>query len=152
LASLVTPRSTTKKPYSAVASNLSKAFKGAAFVGRKSTGARNVALEKQGKLFVKVLYPDNVFTAGVSLTTFYINVVQYKGEKVVPVWYYNNIFFMAAFKEVLKSTSGVNLGSGWLNYAMKILVETKTHDTCFGAGVQKPMPIKVACDSFGYIS
>jgi hypothetical protein len=45
-------------------------------------------------------------------------------------------FFMAAFKEVLKSTSGVDLGSEWLNYAMIFLVETKTRDTCFGAGVQ----------------
>jgi hypothetical protein len=63
--------------------------------------------------------------------------VQYKGGKIVPVWYLNNIFFTAAFKEVLKSTSGVDLGSDWLDYAMKFLVETKTRDTCFGAGVQK---------------
>jgi hypothetical protein len=35
-----------KKPFSTVASNLSKAFKGASFAGRKSTGARNAALEK----------------------------------------------------------------------------------------------------------
>jgi hypothetical protein len=67
----------------------------------------------------------------------YIKVVQYKGGKVVPVWYCNNIFFTAAFKEVLKSTSGVNLGSEWLTYAMKFLVETKTRDTCFEADVQK---------------
>jgi hypothetical protein len=87
---VVTPGSPTKKPYSAVASNLSKAFKGASFAGRKSTGARNAALEKEGKLFVQVLYPDNVFTAGVSFTTLYIKVVQYKGVKVVPVWYFNN--------------------------------------------------------------
>jgi hypothetical protein len=46
-------------------------------------------------------------------------------------------FFTAAFKEVLKSTSGVNHGSEWLNYAMIFLVETKTRDTCFGADVQK---------------
>jgi hypothetical protein len=46
-------------------------------------------------------------------------------------------FFTAAFKEVLKSTSGVDLGSEWLNYAMKFMVETKTRDTCFGADVQK---------------
>jgi hypothetical protein len=45
--------------------------------------------------------------------------------------------FTAAFKEVLNSTSGVNLGSEWLNYAMKFMVETKTRDTCFGADVQK---------------
>jgi hypothetical protein len=41
----------------------------------------------------------------------------------------------AAFKE--ESTSGVDLGSEWLNYAMKFMVETKTRDTCFGADVQK---------------
>jgi hypothetical protein len=134
---VVTPGSPTKKPYSDVASNLSKAFKVAAFVVRKSTGAYNVALKKEGKLCVQVLYPDNVFTAGVSFTTLYIKDVQYKGVKVVPVWYCNNIFFTAAFKEVLKSTSGVDLGSEWLNYAMKIMVETKTHYTCFGADVQK---------------
>jgi hypothetical protein len=46
-------------------------------------------------------------------------------------------FFTAAFKEVLKSTSGVELGYEWLNYAMKFMVETKTRDTCFGADVQK---------------
>jgi hypothetical protein len=46
-------------------------------------------------------------------------------------------FFTAEFKEVLKSTSGVDLGSEWLNYAMFFLVETKTRDTCFGADVQK---------------
>jgi hypothetical protein len=46
-------------------------------------------------------------------------------------------FFTGSLKEVLKSTSGVNLGSEWLNYAMKIMVETKTRDTCFGADVQK---------------
>jgi hypothetical protein len=62
---VVTPGYPTKNPDSPVASNLSKAFKGAASAGRKSTGARNVALEKEGKLFVQVLYPDNVFTAGV---------------------------------------------------------------------------------------
>jgi hypothetical protein len=69
LASVVTPRSPSKKPYSAVESNLSKAFKGPSFAGIKSTGARNVALEKEGNLFVQVLYHDNVFTAGVSFTT-----------------------------------------------------------------------------------
>jgi hypothetical protein len=45
-------------------------------------------------------------------------------------------FFTAAFKEVLKSTSGVDLGCDWLNYAMIFLVETKTCDTYFGADVQ----------------
>jgi hypothetical protein len=55
----------------------------------------------------------------------YIKVVQYKGGKVVPAWYCNNIFFTAALKEVLKSTSSVDLGSEWLNYAMKFMVETK---------------------------
>jgi hypothetical protein len=137
LASVVTPGSPTKKPYSAVASNISKAFKGASFAGRKSTGARNVELEKESKLFVQVLYPDNVFTAGVSFTTLYITVMQYKGGKVVPAWYCNNIFFTAAFKEVLKSTSGADLGSEWLDYAMKFMVDTKTCDTCFGSDVQK---------------
>jgi hypothetical protein len=63
--------------------------------------------------------------------------VQYKGGKIFPVWYFNNNFLTAAFKEVLKSTSGVNLGSDWLNYAMIFLVETKTRDTCFVADVQK---------------
>jgi hypothetical protein len=38
-------------------------------------------------------------------------------------------FFTAAFKEVLKSTSGVDLGYEWLNYNMKFMVETKTRDT-----------------------
>jgi hypothetical protein len=134
---VVTPGSPTKNPYSAVVSNILKAFKGASFVGRKSTGARNSALENEGNLFVQVLYPDNVFTAGVSFTTLYIKVVEYRGGKVVPAWYCNNIFFTAAFKEVLKSTSCVDLGSEWLNYAKKFMVETKTRDTCFGAGVQK---------------
>jgi hypothetical protein len=120
-----------------VASIFSKAFKGAAFAGRKSTGARNLALDKEGKLFFQVLYPDNEFTDGVSFTTFCIKVVQYKGGKIVPVWYFNNIFFTAAFNEVLKSTSGVDLGSDWLNYAMIFLAETKTCDTCFGDGVHK---------------
>jgi hypothetical protein len=96
LASVVSPGSPTKKPYSAVASNLSnlsKAFKGAAFAGRKSTTtARNLALDKEGKLFVQVLYHDNEFTDGVSFTTLYIKVVQYKGENIVPVWYFNNNF------------------------------------------------------------
>jgi hypothetical protein len=45
--------------------------------------------------------------------------------------------FLWLHKEVLKSTSGVDLGSEWLNYAMKFMVETKTRDTCFGANVQK---------------
>jgi hypothetical protein len=89
---VVTPGSPTKQPYSAVASNISKAFKLASFAGRKSTGARNAALEKEGKLFVQVLSPDNVFTSGVSFTTLYIKVVEYKGGKVVPAWYCNNIF------------------------------------------------------------
>jgi hypothetical protein len=63
---VVSPGSPTKKSYSAVASNLSKAFKGAAFAGRKSTTtARNLALDNEGKLFVQVLYPDNEFTNGV---------------------------------------------------------------------------------------
>jgi hypothetical protein len=57
LASMVTPGSPAKKPQSAVASNLSKAFKGASFAGIKSSGARNAALEKEGELFVQVLYP-----------------------------------------------------------------------------------------------
>jgi hypothetical protein len=134
---VVSTGSPTKKPCSSVASNLSKAFKGAAFAGRKSTGARNLALDKEGKIFVQVLYTDNEFTDGVSFTTLYIKVVQYKGGNIVPVWYFNNNFFTAAFKEVLKSTSGVDLGSDWRNYAMKFLVETKTRDTCFGADVQK---------------
>jgi hypothetical protein len=55
----------------------------------------------------------------------YIKVVQYKGGKVVPAWYCNTNFFTAAFKEVLKSTLGVDLGSEWLNYAMNFMVETK---------------------------
>jgi hypothetical protein len=138
LASVVSPGYPTKKPYSAVASNLSKAFKGAAFAGRKSTAtARKLALDKEGKLFVQVLYPDNEFTDGVLFTTLYIKVVKYKGGKIVPVLYFNTIFFTAALKEFLKSTSGVDLGSDWLNYAMKLLVETKTRDTWFGDDVQK---------------
>jgi hypothetical protein len=56
---VVTPGYPTKKPYSAVACNLSKAFEGASFAGRKKNGDRNAALEKEGELFVQVLYPDN---------------------------------------------------------------------------------------------
>jgi hypothetical protein len=41
----------------------------------------------------------------------------------------STIFFTASFKEVLKSISGVDLGSEWLNYAMKFMVETKNHGT-----------------------
>jgi hypothetical protein len=92
LASVVTPGYSTKNPYSTLASSISKAFKGAAFVDRESTGAHNVALEKEGTLFVQVIYPDNVFTAGVSFKTLYIKVVQYKSGKVFPVWYCDNIF------------------------------------------------------------
>jgi hypothetical protein len=67
---VVSTGSPTKQPYFAVASNLPNAFKGAAFAGRKSTNtARNLALDKEGKLFVQVLYPDNEFTDGVSFTT-----------------------------------------------------------------------------------
>jgi hypothetical protein len=132
-----TPGSPTKKPYFAVASNLSKAFKGASFTERKYVCAHNMALEKGGKLFVQGLYPDNVFTAGVSFTTLYTKVVHYKGGNIVHVWQCNNNFFTAAFKEVLKSTRHVDLGSEWLRYAMKFMVETKTHYTCFGADVQK---------------
>jgi hypothetical protein len=133
---VVIPESTTKKPYPAIASNLSKAFKGASFAGRKSNGARNAALEKEGKLFFQVLYPDNVFTAGVSFKTLYIKIVHYKGKKFVHVWYCNNMFFTASFKEVLKSTSGVDLGSEWWNYAIKAMVETKMCDTRFGDDFQ----------------
>jgi hypothetical protein len=45
------------------------------------------------------------------------------------VWYCNKNFFTAVFKEVLKSTTGVKLGSEWLNYALTFMVETKTRDT-----------------------
>ena len=79
LASVVTPGSPTKKPYSASGSNLSKAFKGAAHAGKRTGVDRNAAMEKEGKIFVQVLYPDNVITAGASFTTLYIKVVQYKG-------------------------------------------------------------------------
>jgi hypothetical protein len=72
---VVIPGSPTKKPYSDVASNLSKAFKGAYFGGRKSTGDCNAALEKEGKIFFQVLYPDSAFADGVSFTTLYIKVV-----------------------------------------------------------------------------
>jgi hypothetical protein len=137
LASVVSSGSPTKNLYSSVASNISNAFKGAAFAGRKSTGDRNLALYKDGKLFVQSIYPENEFTDGVSSTTFYIKVVHEKGGKIVPVWYFSNNILTAAFKEVLKSTSVVDLGSDWLNYPMKFLVETKTHDTCVGADVQK---------------
>jgi hypothetical protein len=75
LAFVVTTGSPTNKPYSTAAANLSKASKGASFAGRKSTGARNAALEKEGRIFVQVLYPDNVFTVGVYFTTLYIKVV-----------------------------------------------------------------------------
>jgi hypothetical protein len=133
---VVTPGSPSKKPYSAVASNPSKAFKGSSFAGRKSTGDRNLALEKEGKLF-KVLYYDSYFTAGVSFTTLYTKVVQYKGGKIVYVCYCNNNFFTAALKEILNVTTAVDTGSEWLNYAMKFMVETQTLDTCHGADVQK---------------
>jgi hypothetical protein len=74
---VVSTGSPTKNPYSAVASNLSKAFKGVAFTGRKyTTTARDLALDKEGKLFVQFLYPDNEFTNGFSFTTLYIKVVQ----------------------------------------------------------------------------
>jgi hypothetical protein len=55
----------------------------------------------------------------------------------VPVWYCNGNLLAAAFKEVLNSTNDVNLGSEWLNYAMKFMVETKTRDTSYGCDVQK---------------
>jgi hypothetical protein len=138
LAYVVTSGSPTKKPHSDVASNLSNAFKGASFAGRKSTGDHNTALEKEGKLFVQFLYPDNAFADGISLTTLYIKVIQYKDGRAVPVWYCNSNFFTAAFKQVLKSTKDVDLGSEWLNYEMKFMVETKTSDTSCGSDVQKP--------------
>jgi hypothetical protein len=47
----------------------------------------------------------------------------------VHVWYCNNNLFTAVFKEVLKSTMDVDLGSEWLNCAIKFMVKTKTHDT-----------------------
>jgi hypothetical protein len=56
LAYVVSPGSPTKKPYSAVASNIVKAFKGASFAGRKYAGDRNAALEKEVKLFFQVIY------------------------------------------------------------------------------------------------
>jgi predicted YcjX-like family ATPase len=99
------------------------------FGGRKATGDRNAALEKEGKLFVQVMYPDNSFTDGVSFTTLYIKVVQYKGGWVMPVWYCNNICFTAAFNEVLNSTKDVDLGSEWLNYVIKFMVEAQTRDS-----------------------
>jgi hypothetical protein len=136
------PGSHTKKPYSDVASNLSKAFKSASFARIKSDGDLNVALEKEGKLFVQVLYPDNDFTIGASFTTLYIKVVEYKGGKSVYAWYCNTNFFTAALKEVLNVTKGVDTGSDWLNYAMKFMVETQTRDTCYGTDVQKPRQYK----------
>jgi hypothetical protein len=129
---VVTPGSPTKKPHYCRIKSI-KGLQRCCLHRKKSTGARNAALEKEGKLFVQDLYPNNVFTAGVSFTTLYIKVVKYKGGKVVPVWYCNNNFCTAAFKEVLKSTTCVNLGSERLNYAIFFLVETKTRDTCFGA-------------------
>jgi hypothetical protein len=87
LASVVTTGYPTNNPHSAVASNNAKAFKGTSFAGRKANVPRNAALEKEGKLFVQVLYPDHFFTAGVYFTTLYIKVVHYKGVKVVPAWY-----------------------------------------------------------------
>jgi hypothetical protein len=96
-----------------------------------------VASEKEGKLFVQVLYPNHSFADGVPLTTLYIKVVQHNIGRVVPVRYCNNKFFTAAFKEVLKSTKDVDLVSEWLNYAMEFMVETETRETCFGADVQK---------------
>jgi hypothetical protein len=117
LALVATPGSATNNPYSAVASNLSKAFKGASFTCRKSTGARNAVLEKEGELFFK----------SYTLTMFLL-----LEHLLQPCISRLHIFFTAAFKEVLKSTSGVNLGSEWLKYAIRFMVETKTRDTCFG--------------------
>jgi hypothetical protein len=134
---VVTPGSFTKNPHSAVALNLSKDFKGASFTGRKNAGACNASLKKEGNIFIQVIYPDNIFNDGVYSIPLYIKAMQYKGGKVVPVWYCNNNLFTAAFKDILKSTMGVDIGSEWLNYAMKFMVETETRDTRFGADVQK---------------
>jgi hypothetical protein len=134
---VVTPGSPTKNPYSPVASNLSKAFKGASFGGRKSTGERNASLKKEGKLCVQVLYPGNDFADGVSFTTLYIKVVQYKGRWVVHVWYCNKKIQTDAFKKVLNITKDVDIGSEWLNYVINIMVGNKTRDTSYGSGVQK---------------
>jgi hypothetical protein len=108
---------------------LLNAFKYASFSGRKYNGYHNAALEKKGKLWGQVLYPDNDFADGVSFTTLYIKVVQYRGENIVPVWYCNTNFFTAAFKVVLNITRDVDTGSEWLNYAMIFMVETQTRDT-----------------------
>jgi hypothetical protein len=43
----------------------------------------------------------------------------------------------SAFKEVLNSTKDVDLGSEWLKYAMKFMVEDKTRNTIYGSDVQK---------------
>jgi hypothetical protein len=108
---MVNPGSPTKKPYSALACNLSKGFKGDYFAGRKTIGDRNAALDKEGKLCVQVLYPYHSFTDGLPFTTFYIKVVQYMGGRVLPVWYCNKNFFKAEFEEVLNITKDVDIGS-----------------------------------------
>jgi hypothetical protein len=56
--------------------------------------------------------------------------------RITWLWYCNTKFFTAAFKEVLKSTKDVDLGSEWLNYAIKFTVEIETHETCVGADLQ----------------
>jgi hypothetical protein len=126
LASVVTLGYPIKKPYSDVACNISKAFKCASSAGRKTNGDRNAASEKEGELFVQVLCPDHSFADGIPFTNLYINVVQYIGGMVVPVWNCNNNLFTAALIEVLKSTKDVDLVSEWLNYAMKFMVDTET--------------------------
>jgi hypothetical protein len=73
----------------------------------------------------------------VAFTTLYIKVVQCRGVWVVHVWYCNKKFFTAAFKDFLNSTKDVDIGSEWLNYAMKFMVETKNCDTRYGSDVRK---------------
>jgi hypothetical protein len=52
--------------------------------------------------------------------------VQYKGGKIVHVWFCNNNFFTAELNEVVDITKTIDTGPEWLNYSMKFKVQTKT--------------------------
>jgi hypothetical protein len=87
LASANSPGSSTKKQFSPAGTKAVSACCRAKFRSKPTTiSSRAANFEKEGKLAVQVLYPENAFGLGAQFVAVYIKVVQYRAEKIQNVF------------------------------------------------------------------
>jgi hypothetical protein len=120
VAATVSPRSSPqKRPQSALGNTLRSKFNNGKFPGKDAEVDANYVKQKEGMFDLQIIYPINFFEFGAKFAPLFIKVVQYRREKIEPVFIFNNEYFTKALTDLVdnQKVDGVylDLGLPYLN-------------------------------------